>query len=388
MANRVLAILDSIDIYGKERANIQVYELLKKNGYEVDILYNVKASENLQNCISEFNSVPVPFPRNVKGNFKYLKYVIYWIKSHYILRKQIKKNNPQYILVPTEIALLYLFLSLFFSKSKVVFRMGDDPIALRFFKKKKMVGIYHFIWKNIILNRVDKIVCNAIYIKNNLIISGRKQLPDDVIIYNYPPKRKVHLNEEEAVLLQPFSNTKDLKFGYIGRVVEEKGVYLLVESALLLLEEGYNFKLLIAGDFNYDPVYSEKLKKLLAKSDFSSQIVFLGEIKDSDSFYHSIDVLCVPSIYNEPSANVVVEAKSCSRGSILFNTGGTPELIKHLVDGYICENVSTESLKKAMLYYLNDIKSSIEQGKNAFDSINSLGIDYESFERKWLDVFK
>lgn len=383
---KILAILDSIEIYGKERANIQVCDLLKKNGYDVAILYNAKASEALKNEVAPFEHIPISYPRNIKSKYKYLYYIPYWFKANFLLSKYIKNISPNYILVPTEIALLYLFLPLCISKSKIVFRMGDDPIVLRF-SQKLVVGVYQFIWKNIILKHVDKIVCNAVYIKNNLNISGRNLLSNDVIIYNYPPERTPQLGNQDLLMLQQFSTDKELKLGYIGRIVEEKGVFLLLESVISLLHEGYNLKLLIAGNLAYDSNYSKKLTNLVLNCNLSSQIVFLGEIKDANNFYKTIDVLCIPSIYNEPSANVVVEAKSCSCPSILFNVGGTPELITHLEDGYICSDVSEVSLKEGILYYLKNPDIHLQQGKAALESINLLGIDYKSFEKKWLTVF-
>jgi glycosyltransferase involved in cell wall biosynthesis len=195
------------------------------------------------------------------------------------------------------------------------------------------------------------------------------------------------IDTHELSLLKQFSHISELKIGYVGRIVEDKGVFLLVQSAIDLLNEGYKFKLLIAGSLSYDESYSRKLISHVAKYNANTHIEFLGEIKDTNRFYKLVNIVCIPSIYNEPSANVVVEAKYCVRPSILFNVGGTPELVTHLQDGYICNDVSVEALKNALLYYLKNSDIHLQQGKAAFESMKKRDITYKSFEKKWIDVF-
>lgn len=377
---KVICILDSIHIYGKERANINVYNVLIKNGYNICVMRNIKASPSMINNLNHFRHIPIHFPRGVSNIFKK---IINIVKSNLSINKYIKKEKITHILIPTEIALLYLYPVLIRNKCKVIFRMGDDPISFRF-KNNILIGIYRIIWK-LILRRINIVVCNAKYIQDNLIKSGRILNQKDRIIYNLMPIR-VNRNHISTILENKQSSSL-LTIGYIGRLVPEKGVHILIKVINTLIDEGHNIQLHIAGSLTFNKEYSNSLLELvdINKKD---RICFLGELQEIDTFYNRIDLLCLPSIYPEPSANVVVEAKSFKKGTILFNIGGTIELIQHLTDGYICQDITEIALKEALVFYLNDTNKIKEHGIAAYESINKLGIDSISFEKNWLKVFE
>lgn len=381
---KILAILDSTNIYGKERANILVYDTLKKNGHTVFIYYNEKACDNLKKSIPS-PSCPICFPRGLSSKRKVFKIIANTIQSNIILRKYIKKEKPSHILIPTEIALLYLYPTLFLSKISIVFRVGDDPICLRF-AHHPLIFIYNFLWKTI-LNRVDIIVCNAQYIYDNIIKSGRKPNNRDKIIYNYiPERRNTNYDSNSANSLKNLNLGGVFTIGFIGRIVREKGLHLLIKCVQDLLCKGRSIQLFIAGSLDVDTAYTKELMALI-NEEYKPFIHFLGELQSVEDFYSDIDILCLPSIYPEPSANVVVEAKKYKKASILFNIGGTFELVSHLSDGYICEEISTTALENAILYYLDNSLKAMEHGQSAYNSIKDMGIDYSSFEKKWLSVF-
>ena len=156
--------------------------------------------------------------------------------------------------------------------------------------------------------------------------------------------------------------------------------------SLQILEKGYNMELYIGGNTKTDPIYYGKIKSLLNKSPQSQHIHFLDEITNIETFYSNIDVSCTPSVYEEPLGNVLVEAKAFRKPSIIFNKGGMPEIIEHQYNGYICENVSVESLRRAMMYYIENPQRCIIEGDDAKESIRRMGIDRNSYVHKWLGV--
>ena len=380
---KLLAVMDSVDIYGKERANIQVYHILNENDYDVCVAYNENANNLLKTELSFFDIRPVAFPRNLDGRFRAFKYAANFLKSTVQFAKLVRNEKPDFILIPTEIALLYLIIPLKLTHAKVIFRMGDDPLTYR--KRNKWpIKIYRILWKHIVLKRIDAVVSNAKYIQRRMAYSGRLPSTNDKLIYNYPPIRK---NVCSVVL--PFEKNNRVKIGFIGRIVEDKGVIVLVQAALELLREGYELELYIAGNLNVDIEYANRIQSLIKDSGIhSNNIRLLGNVNDVKQFYEHIDVVCVPSIYEEPMANVVTEAKMYSKPCVIFNLGGMPEIISHREDGYICEDVSVDSLKKAFVYYITDREELKREGQNAFNSINKLGLNKSSFDDRWLTLFK
>lgn len=383
MSCKVIGILDSIDLYGKERANLQVYRLLKKYDYNILLVINKKASPELKRETSDFDTIQVDFPRGIEGKFIIFRYLRCIISSNYSVFKVLVRQSPRIILIPTEIELLFLFLPLLYSKAKIIFRMGDDPLTYR--KRYNLITkIYAVLWKNIILRRVNSIVCISKYIQDRLVESGRKIRSNDIIIYNYPPERLYSHDEK----LYEVDNQK-LKVGFIGRIVPDKGVLLLIKAVGNLLKEGIAIELYVAGDLSTDLEYSRNLTSFVNNNNvFKENIHFLNIIYNTNRFYReTIDIICVPSIYEEPLSNVIVEAKISSKPSIIFNSGGMPEMITHKYDGYICKDMNVKSLKEALTFYYENPQCVTKHGINALNSIAKLGIDKDSFESKWHTLF-
>lgn len=92
--------------------------------------------------------------------------------------------------------------------------------------------------------KISVVVSVSNFIKEKLLESGRRFNPKDVVIYNFPPNR--FSNNTEQVEISKTGN--DVVFGYLGRIVEDKGVLLLVEASLQILEKGYNMELYIGGN--------------------------------------------------------------------------------------------------------------------------------------------
>ena len=112
----------------------------------------------------------------------------------------------------------------------------------------------------------------------------------------------------------------------------------------------------------------------------------MNEISNIELFFNHIDVLCVPSIKQEPLGNVIVEAKQYSKPCIIYPTGGMPELITDGEDGFICNAPDSNSLLEQMKNYIDNKQLSLIQGKMAHESILKKGLDRDSYEMKWLKV--
>ena len=104
-------------------------------------------------------------------------------------------------------------------------------------------------------------------------------------------------------------------------------------------------------------------------------------------FFQHIDILCVPSVKQEPLGNVIVEAKKYSTPCVVFPSGGMPELISHKIDGYVCKAQTMDALLEGMDYYIQNKNIISIHSRNSYNSIQQLGIDRITFEKKWCDVF-
>jgi glycosyltransferase involved in cell wall biosynthesis len=122
---------------------------------------------------------------------------------------------------------------------------------------------------------------------------------------------------------------RDLCLGYLGRLEPEKGIGWLVRA--LGRRSGVpGWRLLVGGRFS-DPGYE---RTLLGEA--AGEIAFLGQV-DARDFYQSVDLLVVPSLWNEPFGRVVIEAMAHGVPVLGAARGGIREIISHGRDGFLFE---------------------------------------------------
>ena len=377
---KILAILTSAVIYGKERSNIEVYNLIKdKTDYNLKVVVNKHANNNLKAAMSDVNLCPIITPTRQKGKFRILRFIFTYLIGNIQLATILIKYRPDKLFMCSELNFYDFYPALLLHKGDIVYRIGDAPGV---FHGLAMKAYNSYVWKNYIMKRITRVVCISKYIMNCFADEGR-DMTNDVIIYNYPPTRKHITKDESSLYLNPTSDS--LVFGYIGQLTKDKGVHHYIQAALQILKTKHNTLFYIAGSTKYDEEYSKYIFGLVP-NDYCNNIIFLNEISNIELFFNHIDVLCVPSIKQEPLGNVIVEAKQYSKPCIIYPTGGMPELITDGEDGFICNAPDSNSLLEQMKNYIDNKQLSLIQGKMAHESILKKGLDRDSYEKKWLKV--
>jgi glycosyltransferase involved in cell wall biosynthesis len=115
---------------------------------------------------------------------------------------------------------------------------------------------------------------------------------------------------------------------YVGRLVYEKGIPLLLETMPAILEEFPNTRLLVAGR---NP---DRLEELARDLGIADSVTFLGFITDAqrDCLYQTVDAAICPSLY-EPFGIVALEAMAMGCNVIASSVGGLGEVVHHLENG-------------------------------------------------------
>ena len=142
------------------------------------------------------------------------------------------------------------------------------------------------------------------------------------------------------------AKTDIIRVGYIGMLTPNKGISTLGQAATLLGEDA-PFEYLIAGDGK-----PEFVQKVLSKFP-TSKTTYLGWV-DSNSFYPSIDVLVVPSIWAEPFGYVCIEALSFGVPVIVARSGALPEIIEHEKNGLVFDTGDHKALAACLVKIASD----------------------------------
>jgi glycosyltransferase involved in cell wall biosynthesis len=142
----------------------------------------------------------------------------------------------------------------------------------------------------------------------------------------------------------------------------------------------------IVGDLLWSEEWVEGLKRRTAAKDLDGRISFLGYIQNVSYVLARTEVHICPSLYTEALSNVVPEAKLSAKPSVVFPTGGLPELIEHRVDGYICRDQTVEALIEGIDYFVTDSEVRCAAGEAARRNQEEK-FGEGRFRQKWAEVF-
>lgn len=126
---------------------------------------------------------------------------------------------------------------------------------------------------------------------------------------------------------QPRVDGAPIRVGFMGRVSENKGTFRLVEAFRLLQRR--DMTLDIAGLGSDDDI--ERLNVMIQGDE---RITYLGKTRPED-FYPHMDVVVVPSTWEEPLSRVVSESFLNGIPVFACDLGGQPEMVRQGLDGLV-----------------------------------------------------
>ncbi|WP_342773046.1 1,4-alpha-glucan branching protein domain-containing protein [Paenibacillus flagellatus] len=128
---------------------------------------------------------------------------------------------------------------------------------------------------------------------------------------------------------------------YVGRLVYEKGVHVLLEAMPHIIARAPGARLVVAGA---GPM-RESLERRAAELGLGDRASFWGFVDDETKarLYAAADVCVFPSLY-EPFGIVALEAMASRTPLVVSDVGGLAELVEHGVDGYRALPGHVESL--------------------------------------------
>lgn len=175
---------------------------------------------------------------------------------------------------------------------------------------------------------------------------NRQVFIDEKIV---PAEKTVLLNGAgvnlERYALKPYPKTGPVRFLFVGRVMEEKGINELFSSMKRLREEGADCTLDVLGG------YEEDYAVTIRRYEEEGWLRYHGYQKDVRPFIENAHCFVLPS-YHEGMANTNLECASMGRPLITSNIPGCKEAVLEGQSGLLCEPKDADSLYDAMRRFL------------------------------------
>jgi glycosyltransferase involved in cell wall biosynthesis len=142
--------------------------------------------------------------------------------------------------------------------------------------------------------------------------------------------------------------------GYLARIAPEKGFHVLCEAYAQLRAQsaGKKARLVAAG---YLPPehqsYLTESQSILHKAGLEHEFEYRGEVDRDEKirFLQSLDVLSVPTVYDEPKGLFVLEAMACGVPVVQPRRGAFPEIITKTNGGLLVNPDDSQAIAAGLL---------------------------------------
>lgn len=184
-----------------------------------------------------------------------------------------------------------------------------------------------------VLDEVQKIpLCD-------FIITGSKMITDSYVTRGYPTERIFTVSYGIDTSAYPSVQRKvkhgePIRIGVAGIVGFRKGFTRMLRLGEWAKERGLDVELRFAG-----PIFDRECLKILESSSASCSLLGTLKGKDLIQFYHSLDIIALPS-YEDGFGLSVLEGMATGLPAIVSSKTGAKEAIMQGVNGFVMDKFS------------------------------------------------
>jgi spore coat protein SA len=171
---------------------------------------------------------------------------------------------------------------------------------------------------------------------------------------------------------------------FVGRIVPNKGVHVLIEAFGKVLDQFPDARLRIVGGVNFGVYeldnYSRKLRNLARP--YGARVEFTGPVPHSETYAHfrEASVFICPSIWEEPLGMVNAEAMAVGVPIVAFAKGGIPEVVGDA--GILLMEITPQALADGICKVLKDPVLAQKMGQRGFERVSS-EYNWDVIAKQW-----
>lgn len=229
-----------------------------------------------------------------------------------------------------------------------------------------------------------KVICCSRYMVGEL--SRVFNLPRDKVVHipNGVHAARIRDRQVPADFKNRFALPYEKIIYYVGRLVREKGVQVLIDAAFKTLSYEPDAKFIIAGTGPYENYLRNKAREM----GLGDKMLFTGYINDDDRdmLYLIADVAVFPSLY-EPFGIVALESMAAGTPVVVSDSGGLAEIVEHEVNGLHAITGSANSLADQLLRVLKNDLLAKKLRENGLQKVRTL-YDWRVIANRTMEVYE
>jgi len=204
---------------------------------------------------------------------------------------------------------------------------------------------------------------NKIFPVNKTVVI-RQGSSNGIDLSLFDPKEPRYM-EFKSDFKKKYNLTDNFVFGFLGRMVDRKGINELYQVFDDLYIENENLRLLFVGPFEMSQIADQSL---VEKINRHPAIINYGKVNQDEvpAFMLTMDVFVLPAWW-EGFGNVLVQAAAMGVAVISTTGTGTVDAVKDSINGILVPVKDKKKLKEAMLKLYKDEETRLKFGKNGLE---------------------
>ncbi|MEM3958453.1 MAG: glycosyltransferase family 4 protein [Thermoproteota archaeon] len=228
-----------------------------------------------------------------------------------------------------------------------------------------------------------KVVCCSNYMKEEVVRFFNTPPDKILVIPNGVDKTQFDHYSCQRGFRSRYAADQEKIILFVGRLVPEKGVNVLLGAMPSVLNSHPEAKLVVVGE----GYYKEELMRIAGKLSISPKVYFTGYVDDDTlkMLYKCASVAVFPSLY-EPFGIVALEAMASGVPIIVSDVGGLSEIVENNFNGLKVEANNSVSLSRAICYLLDNPEAAERFKQNAFKKVIEI-YDWRSIAERTRELY-
>lgn len=212
--------------------------------------------------------------------------------------------------------------------------------------RHQLCPLSHPFLKRPFLNRFSEFIAVSEAVGEGLLHAGVVQ-PEHLSIIHHGIEPVVSVEDVRGLRLQAGAVPGTPLLGFVGRLCPTKGVDTLIKAVGILQKRWPRVKVLLVGDEAPGSDYRSHLGEMVRQLDLEECVEFSGYVEGAGQLSRAFDIQVVPS-EAEPFGLVTLEAIAAGVPVVVSNSGGSPEIIRDGVEGFLFAPGDENSLARKL----------------------------------------